>query len=353
MSEQDDYAIVIAHWNGAQLLRACLNSVMHQTILPRHVIVVDNGSTDESITMIHQDFPDVHVIALSTNTGFAHANNIGIVEALRDERVQNILTLNNDAILNPNAVAEMIIMCKKHSHVGVIQGKIVRAHDHSILDCTGIVIAREWSARNRSQDERDYGQYAHEEEIFGASASAALYTRVALERTQLSKGEFFDECYFAYLEDVDLAWRLRYAGFRAYYTPRAVIEHVHSATGVSHSPFKAYHIHRNHYYNIVKLMPWTFFLQTIMFLPLRYCFLVASLLRRKGPSAELAKKTQYGGILTIVLRSWGEVLRNMSTLLAHRRVIQQTRVVKSRTIASWFRRYHARLRDIAFGINGL
>jgi hypothetical protein len=264
--------------------------------------------------------------------------------------------------------------------LGSVQGKILRMNDDCIIDCTGVLIHRDMSGFNRGQNELDDGAVAFDDpqEIMGPSASAAVYSRTALETIRFSEKlttqqswkmfggktvsathEYFDAQYFAYYEDVDLLWRLRLAGFTSWFTPTAIAYHAHSATGVVASPFKAFHIHRNHYYNIIKDTPLPFVLWTILLIPIRYILLVVSVMKGKGAASRLSantksgtdaavahstteKKSKSGGakqMVSIVFRAWKDVLINLPILLAKRRHIQRSRKVSLAKINSWFRDY--------------
>lgn len=344
-----DVAVHIVNWNGIDFIKDCLDSLQTQTYRDFKVLLIDNGSTDGSLELVQYNYPEIEVVTFDTNTGFAYPHSYAIHHSLQDPNIQYCIPLNNDTKLEPTYIEELVAASKRHPEASSIQGKVVNFYDHSIIDCTGILIHHDMSAMNRGQHEKDTGQFAQEEEIFGVSASAALYTRTSLEAVQLPHDQYFDTDYFAYYEDVDLAWRLRLAGFSSFYTPTAVIYHIHSATGISHSPFKAFHIHRNHYYNMIKNLPLLFLLRALALMPYRYILLLSSVLKKKGPSAALSKKTSKFNMIWIVLKSWRDVIINLPKLLKKRRSIQKQRTVSNSEIASWFKQYHADLKKIIYG----
>lgn len=343
-------AVVIANWNGKEMLEQTLHALERQTVQPDRVIVVDNGSTDGSVEMIKKKFEFVQVIALDNNTGYAYPNNLGIQEALADASIQYIITLNNDTVADAHYIEEMRTCAQRHPEAASIQPKVINFYDPKRIDAVGILVYPDMSAMNKGQGQEDHGQYDTEQEIFAPSASAALYTRTGLERVVLPGNNYFDSDYFAYYEDVDLAWRLRLAGFSSWYTPNAVVRHMHSATGKSHSPFKAFHIHRNHYYNMIKNFPILFLVPALLFMPIRYVLLLSSVLRKKGPSAKLAEKSgnKYN-MVTLVFKSWRDIIVHLPSLLQKRRFIRSTRVVKNAEIHRWLKDYRANLRFIIFG----
>ncbi|MBI2410372.1 MAG: glycosyltransferase family 2 protein [Candidatus Kerfeldbacteria bacterium] len=350
MPEQvNTIAIIVLNWNGKSLVEHCLPSVLGQTYKHIRLLFVDNGSTDGSVEYVREHFSAVEIIALDHNTGFAYANNVAIAQALKDSSVSAVVTLNNDTELAPTCIEELFAATQRHPEAGAVQGKVRNFYKRQQIDSAGILIYPDMSAINRGQKEQDHGQFDTEEEVFGVSASAALYTRAALEATKLSTDEFFDNSYFAYYEDVDLAWRIRLAGLSAYLAPKALVYHVHSATAVSHSPFKAFHIHRNQYYNIIKDLPLRFLLLALLRMPVRYFLLLSSVFRKRGASAELKKKTSGGGIVKLVLGSWKDIIIHFPSLLRKRWQIQQQRRVPVRQVGHWFRDYRADINKIIYG----
>lgn len=346
--------ITLVNWNGRDMLEDCLESVRAQTFQDFSMIVVDNGSTDGSVEFLREHYPEIELIEFDENTGFAYPHTYAIKRAFEDPGVEFILTLNNDTALDPDFFAEMVAAAERHPEAGSIQGKVVNFYVPSLIDCTGILVHWDMSALNRGQTEKDAGQFDQEEEIFGPSASAALYRADALKKTTLPNGDIFDSSYFAYYEDVDLAWRLRLAGYSSWYTPTAVIKHIHSATGVNHSPFKAFHVHRNHYFNMIKNLPFWFLVRALMFMPMRYLLLVSSIFRRKGAAARLSKNVsadQKGGIVRMVLRSWWQIFIALPSLLRNRRSIQRARTISHAQAYRLLKRYHAAIARIIYGPN--
>jgi GT2 family glycosyltransferase len=346
---RDEVAIIIVNWNGREYLENCLKSLRNQTFKNFRIILVDNGSTDDSVKYVGDNFLDVQIIKFETNTGFAYANNVGIKEAFKDQSIKHIITLNNDTDTDSEYVGAMVRCAENHPEAGSIQPKVINFYDKYIIDSVGILIYPDMNAINRGQKEKDQGQYEREEEIFGASASAALYAREALEKTVLPGENYFDSDYFAYYEDVDLAWRLRLSGYKSYYCPKAIVYHIHSATGKNYSPFKSFHIHRNQYYNIIKDLPLVFLIKALAMMPIRYFLLVSSIIRKKGPAAKLSQNEQKQSVTGIVFRSWKEAAKNLLQLLKKRKYIQKKRVVRNSEINEWFQRYRADWRKMIYG----
>jgi GT2 family glycosyltransferase len=239
-------AVVIPNWNGRHLLNRCLRTLQAQTLQDVQIVVVDNGSTDGSVDWIALHFPTVHIIANPTNQGFAAAINQGI----RATNTPFVATLNNDTQPDPTWLAALLEAVQPYPRVGMGASKMLFAHRPHLINSTGIAIDRAGIAWDRRGGEPDTHPDPHPTDVFGPCAGAALYRRAMLDQIGL-----FDPDFFAYLEDVDLAWRAQRAGWRCLYVPTARVLHHHSATGVEGSPFKSFHLGRNKVWLLLKNYP--------------------------------------------------------------------------------------------------
>jgi GT2 family glycosyltransferase len=238
--------VVIPNWNGRLLLEACLRSMALQSWRDSAAIVVDNGSTDGSVAWMGEHFPAVRLIVNEVNRGFAAAVNQGI----RASDSSFVVTLNNDTEVEPGWLAALVAVAEGGPRVGMCASKMVFADRPEVINSTGICLDRAGIAWDRRGGEPDEGSEREPVEVFGPCGGAALYRRAMLDEVGL-----FDEDFFAYLEDVDLAWRARRAGWRCLYVPAARVLHRHSATGVEGSPFKSYHLGRNKVWMLTKNTP--------------------------------------------------------------------------------------------------
>jgi len=238
-------SVVVVSFNGRDLLPDCLASLCRQTYRHHEVIVVDNGSSDGSAEWLHKHYPSVRVVALPSNRGFAGGTNAGI----RVARGGFVATINNDVRVEPNWIEEMVRTAQRGRGVGMVASKVLFVRAPSVVDSAGLCIDRVGMAWHRLGGSYDDGS-ASEHEVFGPCAGAALYRRELFDDVG-----YFDEDFFCYLEDVDLAWRARQAGWRCVYTPRACAYHLHSATAVEDSPFKRFHLGRNKVWLIAKNFP--------------------------------------------------------------------------------------------------
>ena len=233
-------SVIIPSWNGRHLLPFCLEALGRQDEPELEVVVVDNGSTDGTAGWLQQCHPDVRIVALPDNAGFAAATNAGIAASERPY----ILTLNNDAAPGPTYVRRLADFLDLHPAAAACQGRIVLHSDPSIIDSLGIRFdgaLRAWQAG------RGHREQAGERprKIPGVGACAALYRRRALDGIS-DDGAPFDPAFFAYYEDVDVALRLARAGWSAWLVPEVSCEHVGSATGRDGSFRKTFLLGRNY-----------------------------------------------------------------------------------------------------------
>lgn len=228
--------VSIVSYNSGRYLRACFESVQNQSYRDFSVSLWDNASADDSpeIVAAHGD-----VLASShfstKNIGFCAAHNRIIREAGGDY----VLVLNPDVVLEPTFLATLVDALDRDKSAGSATGKLWRWQDESVsplpaeacaagtrvLDSTGIYFTPNQRHLDRGAGEPDCGQYEREEYVFGASGAAGFYRRRMLDEIA-ADGEYFDESFFAYREDADLAWRAQWMGWKCRYVPAARAFHV-------------------------------------------------------------------------------------------------------------------------------
>lgn len=240
-------SVIIPNWNGKHFLSGCLDSLLKQTYEPIETIVVDNGSHDGSAEFIEKQYPSVRLIKFPHNTGFSVAVNAGI----RAARGDYIALLNNDTIVDANWLKEMVRPLQEDKEIGSAGCKMLAYDNPSLLDGAGDGYRRGGLPGRIGHREMDLGQFDQTRPILGACGGAALYRRSMLDDIGL-----FDEDYFAYLEDVDIALRAQTRGYPSIYVPSAIMYHLGcGTTGSGYSPLVVKLSAQNNWNTIVKNIP--------------------------------------------------------------------------------------------------
>jgi GT2 family glycosyltransferase len=210
--------IAIVTYNSARHVEACLTGVARQSYPSLEVFVVDNASTDDTVPRVREAAQSLKLVENDVNRGFAAAHN----QAIRLATGEYYLSLNPDVVLNGSFVAEVVRAAESDPATGSVTGKLIRSP--RVIDSTGIYMTPNVRHLDRGSEEQDRGQYERCQYVFGASGAAAFYRRQMLQDVAIDD-EFFDEDFFVYREDADLAWRAQLLGWRAIYTPHAVATH--------------------------------------------------------------------------------------------------------------------------------
>lgn len=320
MNDKPVVHVAIVNWNHGHFLQKCLDGIYHQTYPAFHVSVIDNASSDGSPEWIRQNYPDVNLTCFSYNMGFSRALN----QAIRSSQDPFILSLNPDVTVRSNFLLELVNAIQQNSGIGMAAPKLLMVDKPSHLDSTGLFIDRCRRPYDRGQGELDIGQYDSKFEVFGTCGAAALYRRTMLDDIAIN-GEYFDEDFFAYYEDVDLSWRARLRDWRAVYAPTAVAEHYRGAgdrlikrkTNHGNGPKLAL---RNRYLTIIKNDDITKFITDI---PL---IMIAELPRL------IYIAVRHPEILTGIL----DIIRLAPIIQKKRRAIQESRITNQTMICKEF-----------------
>ncbi len=244
-------SVVIPNYNGAAFLETCLRSLLLQTYRPVEIVVVDNRSTDASAGIVSRLAPEARLVFNERNLGFAGGVNAGI----RVARGDWIAVFNNDTEIHPECLAELARAIERHPEAAFFSCRILDYGERDRIFSAGDCFLRAGIGYRRGQELKDRAEYRRESEIFSASGCGALYLRAVLEQAGA-----YDERFFAYLEDVDLALRLQAAGHRAWYIPGAEVYHIGAATsGGEFSPLAVRLRTRNSVLLLVKSLPARFF----------------------------------------------------------------------------------------------
>ena len=248
-------SVIIPNFNGRNYLKDCLNSLNQQHFQDFEIILVDNASTDDSLSLARELCPEIKTIVLSENFGFCRAVNEGI----RASKTPFVLLLNNDTVVDPDFVGALYEAIRGKEKVFSCASQMRKLTDPSKMDDGGdFYCALGWAfARGKDKPYEDYEKAGR---IFFSCAGAAIYRREVFEKIG-----YFDEVHFAYLEDLDIGYRARIFGYQNWYAPKAKVYHVGSGTsGSRYNQFKIRYSSRNNIYLIYKNMP---FLQIVLNLP--------------------------------------------------------------------------------------
>jgi GT2 family glycosyltransferase len=226
-------SVVVPTWNGAHLLPACLDSLRQQTYAPIEVLVADGASTDATAELLRQAYPDVRLVQLRRNRGFAGNVNAG----LRASRGEVVCLLNNDAQAEPDWLAVCVEALQRDTSLGAVASKVLYA-DRRTINSAGDQLGRDGAPRQRGVGQPDGPAWDRVEPVFGATGGAAAYQRAMLADVGL-----LDEAFFMYLEDVDLAFRAQLAGWGCVYQPAARVYHQGGAS--ASGPLASFYNGRN------------------------------------------------------------------------------------------------------------
>jgi GT2 family glycosyltransferase len=296
--------VVIVNYNAGEYVALAVESLLAQTMPPHRIVVVDNASTDGSTAGLAELHPSVDLVVPGRNLGFAAGNNLGVRRCVDCELVA---LLNPDAFVEPAWLETLVASADRHQEYAVFGSRLLLHGDDRFLDGTG-----DCYHVNGVGFRRDGGAPADVApatgESFSVSAAAALYRRSAFAEVG-----GFDESFFCYYEDTDLAFRLRLAGFRCLYVADAVARHVGSVTAGLTSEFTVYHSARNQTWTFVKNMPglllWLYLPQHLL---LSALIVLRAIPQRRGLAALAGKRD--------ALRGLPRVLRQRRRLQAGRRV---------------------------------
>ena len=343
-------SIHIVAWNSMSFLPDLLDTIMKQTYRDFNVLVIDNASDDGVGAFLRETYPEVTVLRNPRNQGFAGAHNQGIRYVLdhwpqEDLKDRFILVTNPDILLEPNYLQELMAVVGAYPKTGSFSGKLMRAFGENLgdealretvksdrFDTTGLKGYRSRRMVDRGAGAMDTGQYDELEHIFGAPGALPLFRAQTLKDVVVD-GEYFDTDFFAYKEDIDLAWRMQWAGWDSLYVPSAVAYHYRGVYGPektsmidrvrnrsAQSVQRVYYSTRNH---------WLMLLKNLRFSD----FIVHGLWIMPSEMARL--------VYSVVFESVGrkavmDVLRLLPRMLKKRRAIKRSAVRSAKEVRSWF-----------------
>ncbi len=293
-----DLSIIIINYRAEKYIDRCLRSIFFKGT--KEIIIIDNEGNPKLMDRV-SSYPDVKIIPFAGNLGFAGGNN----KALEIAQGEFVCLLNADAFPDPRYFDEAVNFHRAHAAYSSVQGKLIFENNRDLIDSTGNAMTKVRYAFNRDQFKRVDAIQTPSSDVFGVTAAACVYRKACLEEVKLGD-ECFDQDFFAYLEDVDLDWRLLMLGYRAYFLNSITAFHVRNAsTGKSYRVRQAL---RNRLYLIIKNDAWF---------------------------SVLANLTVMVPILLLFpnrLKNYGLILK----MFTKRAAIQKKRAVRHREIAKYF-----------------
>lgn len=240
-------SVVIPNYNGKKFIKECIDSLALQTYTDFETIFVDNGSLDGSRSYVKENYPQMKFIPLDKNYGFSAAVNVGI----RESKGEYVVLLNNDTQVEKNWLENLVACIESDDKVFSCSSKMIRYNERELIDDAGDQYSVLGWAKKRG-DGKPVSLYNENKQIFSSCAGAAIYRRSIFEEIG-----YFDENFFAYMEDVDIGYRSNIYGYKNIYCSKAVVYHIGSATtgATRHNGFKVKLSARNNIYLAYKNMP--------------------------------------------------------------------------------------------------
>lgn len=256
-------SVVIVNWNGEKYLYKCIKSLLEVDYENIEVIIIDNGSSDNSVKIIEENFNDNVKLVKNENEGYAGGANKGIHMSTGEY----VLIANPDIIFTADYILKLVESLEKSNENAAAIGKLLK-YDFdkneiiNVIDSAGIRLNHKRQGMDIGQNDEDRGQYEEDRRVFGVCGAAALFKKSALEDVKINN-DYFDSEFFAYKEDIDICWRLNLYGFKCLYIHDAIAYHgrgMNSSKGLintiknrrSQSEFLKGISFRNHYLMLMK-----------------------------------------------------------------------------------------------------
>lgn len=230
-------AISLVTFNSERFLHDFCRSLQQQTFKDWNLHVIDNASGDQSVTLVREYFPHAIVSVQNRNLGFSRAHNLNIAWS----ESQYVLVVNPDVVLIDDCIEQLVRALERNPELASVGPKLLSGSPETDLpvktvDSCGLQLFKNYRVRDRYQSEPDRDMIPRH--VFGISGACVCYRREALEDVKMPKTarhtglfEYFDEDFFAYKEDVDIAWRMLLCGWKHYFVPQAVALHRRSVSG--------------------------------------------------------------------------------------------------------------------------
>jgi GT2 family glycosyltransferase len=310
-----EISVIVLNWNGLRFLDTCLTALRRQRFRDFEAILVDNGSEDGSVEFVHRNFPEVSVLSLEENVGFAAGNNIGY----QGTQGRWIVLLNNDTEADVNWLQALHEAGLRHPEAGALASMMRDFHERDRIDNCGFDMTFAGATIDLGRGERFSSVWSQEKPVFGGCGGAVAY-----RRSMIDDIGFLDPDFFLKYEDVDLSFRAQLRGYETRFVPGAIVYHRYRATMKSYPLRQVYFSQRNIEFVYVKNMPLKLI---IRYLPHRILYECGAALYflRIGAGRPFFKAKI-------------DAFRQMPALLKKRRQIQALRTLRDSRLNALFRR---------------
>jgi GT2 family glycosyltransferase len=324
MADRQLVSITIVTYNSARFITQCLRYAFDQDLENVEIIVIDNASSDETVSVLGSFEDRVRIVYNRENTGFAAAQN----QAIALSRGDWILTLNPDVRLSRSFLRTALAAAAFDDSIGSVCGKLLamapsfEVPPDPVFDSTGIYFTPNLRHFDRGSKLPDRGEYDHSEFVFGATGAACLYRRRMIDNIAIF-GDFFDPDFFAYREDADVAWRAQLLGWKCLYTPLAVAHHVRNVLPTNRGRLPALinmHSVKNRWLLRIKNMTPALYRKCWLPVTCRDCVVIAACVLREFSSLRA---------FVLLFRAWPSARRK-------RREIMRARRATDTYLAAWF-----------------
>lgn len=303
-------SVLIVNYNGAKLLKDCLDSLRLVTYPRFEVVVVDNASKDDSLSVL-ATYPQVRVVQSDSNRGFAGGNNLG-VECCQGEY---ILLLNNDTIVTPDFLTILVEYITSHPQVGIVQAKMTLPLHENRLDTCGSYLTALGFLYHYGYYKPDQALYERPQPVFSAKGACMLFPKDLIRR---AGGHLFDEDFFCYYEETDFCHRCWLTGYEVHFVPQARIQHLQGATANQVLPSgRALQLYLAN--QTTALLSNLGFWSAVRIMPCYFAVLLASMLASLVTGKIQLFKTQVGSLI--------QCAKNLKKLRARRKIAASIRMM--------------------------
>jgi GT2 family glycosyltransferase len=296
--QQPHITIVILNTNRRDDTLACLESLAHNTYPHQHTIVLDNASSDGSWAAIAAQFPEVEIVQLAQNLGYAGNNNVGIQRALEQD-AEWVLVLNEDTILAPDCLSRLAQVACVDQRIGIVGPMIYHHNEPQVIQSAGGWFDSTWQARHLGQNQADQGQYTQPHDVAWVSGCAIMVRRQTIEQIGA-----IDERLFYYWEETEWCMRAKQAGWRIVHVPGAHIWHKGVQRNYRPKPGVAYYntrnrlfvLHKHHAPRRVRALAWAQLART----------LTSMSIRPKWRASRMHRNAMLRGMFDFLHQRWGQ-----------------------------------------------